>query len=100
MALLVPALSDRLIYHLGNIVDSLRIEYAISPASFYYSYYYADRNASRYFNIDKLDTLNKIVSGTFAFTLYSSDNNSNPDSVVIMEGRFDLKIDAYSRCSN
>ena len=95
-----PTLSDHLIYHPGNIIDSLKIEYAIAPASFYYNYYYVDRNTPRFFNIDKLDTLNKIVAGTFAFTLYGSDNNSNLDSVVITEGRFDLQIGVYSRCSN
>jgi hypothetical protein len=95
-----PTLSDHLIYHPGNIFDSLRIDYIGPPVNLYNNINVFVKIVPRFFNIDKLDTLNKIVAGTFAFTLYGSDNNSNLDSVVITEGRFDLQIGVYSRCSN
>ncbi|HEX4374627.1 MAG TPA: hypothetical protein VHZ50_15095 [Puia sp.] len=53
------------------------------------------------FRITKLDTVNKIVSGVFAFKMYSSFGpNSIKDSLIITDGRFDLTIGDYSRCSN
>jgi hypothetical protein len=44
--------------------------------------------------ITKLDTANKIISGTFSFNLYTYIGQIL-DSVVITEGRFDLKFDAF-----
>ena len=77
------------INQVGNIFDSLSIGYDknedhYQPGPAYQSY------SSGAVNITKLDTVNKIMSGTFAFILY----NSTGDSVVITDGRFDLTYNA------
>lgn len=95
-----PALTDRLIYHEGNIIDSLKIVYSVAPFSTYQNYRYPHFTSPRYFNITKLDTVNKIIAGEFAFTLYGFNGPNGTDSVVITEGRFDFQIGSYSRCSN
>jgi hypothetical protein len=94
-----PTLNDHLIYQTGNIIDSLQIMYLDAPANTYYNYYHPSIFSQRYFNITKLDTINKIISGTFAFTLYGQNGLSGTDSVVITEGRFDLKIGQFGACT-
>lgn len=81
----------------GNIIDSLDINY-ISHGSFYNKY--TGRDTQYYFEITKLDTINKIISGVFAFTLYNSSDPLHSDSVVIAEGRFDISIGNYNHCSD
>jgi hypothetical protein len=64
--------------------------------------FYFLRNGSTYRNlpflksdkleVTKLDTLNKIISGTFELTVYKSGNIA--DSLKITEGRFDFKYNA------
>jgi len=95
-----PTLSDHLIYHEGNIIDSIAIVYYTAPFKKYQNFNYPGYTSPRYFNITKLDTINKIISGVFAFTLYGQNGLSGTDSVVITEGRFDFQIGNYSRCSN
>ena len=83
-----------IIYGKGNIIDtSLSIGFFNDTG--YYRLLGGDPN--NIFQITKLDTVNKIVSGIFSFTLYASFS----DSVVITDGRFDLQItEQYSRCTN
>ena len=95
-----PTLSDHLIYHVGNIIDSIKIVYSTAPFNMYQNYHYPGNTSPRYFNITKLDTLNKIISGEFAFTLFGQNGLGGTDSVVISEGRFDFKIGSYSQCSD
>jgi len=81
------------IYKVGNVFDSLGIDFITNSG--YYTPPNGDPN--NIFQITKLDTVNKIISGIFSFTLYSSFT----DSVVITDGRFDLQIRGqYSRCTN
>jgi hypothetical protein len=80
------------IYHLGNVADSMAVDF-LSDKGNYTTHY---RNPKDIFEISKLDTLHKIISGIFSFTLY----NSPSDSIVITEGRFDLQLGLYSHCSN
>jgi hypothetical protein len=84
------------IYGPGNIIDSLLIKFSLGSGTTYSNFQAS--STPRYFQISRLDTTNKIVSGTFAFTLYTTINNIL-DSVVITDGRFDLQIGTYSRCS-
>ncbi len=93
-------LSDH-IYGVGNIIDSIELEFFGMPG-----FQYLDANqpgaTPHYFQITKLDAINKIVSGIFAFTLYARDSpNAQPhlDSVVVTDGRFDLRIGQWSECS-
>ncbi len=95
-----PTLYSHLLYSTGNVIDSLAITYSTSSSNIYYNYYYPSKSVPRYFNIDKLDTVNRIISGTFAFTLYGAYGNGIADSVLITEGRFDLQIGYFSHCSN
>lgn len=94
------SLSDH-IYATGNIIDSLIINFSTGGWPIYSNYQiYQDQTSPRFLQISKLDTINKIISGTFAFTLYSMTGVPNTlDSVVITDGRFDLQIGSYSRCS-
>jgi len=70
-----------------NIFDSLSIGYDKNEEHYSQAY---QSYTSGAVNITKLDTINHIMSGTFSFTLY----NSNGDSVVITDGRFDLTFNA------
>jgi hypothetical protein len=94
------SLSDH-IYGPGNIIDSLIINFSTGGWPIYSNFQiYPTQNTARFLQISKLDTINKIVSGIFAFTLYSRTGVANTlDSVVITDGRFDLQIGSYSRCS-
>jgi hypothetical protein len=93
-------LSDH-IYSTGNIIDSLHISFLGLPGG-----QYLDANqpgaTPHYFQITKLDTINKIVSGIFAFTLYARDSpNAQPhlDSVLVTDSRFDVQIGQWADCS-
>ena len=74
----------------GNIFDSLEISFHRSDCCAVYTSVPNDPRGM--VNVTKLDTLNKIISGTFSFTLYSY-TSQNTDSMVITEGRFDMKFD-------
>jgi len=59
----------------------------------FYPYYVTRKTGEIY--ITKLDTINKIVSGRFRFTAKSADwyrNAVDNDSIVVTNGRFDLKL--------
>lgn len=80
------------VYGIGNVADSMEIRFITNSGDWIPSYF-----AKNYiFQITRLDTINKIISGIFSFTLYKSFS----DSLVITDGRFDLQIGQYSRCSN
>jgi hypothetical protein len=88
------------IHHTGNVIDSLHIQY-ITDSMAYINYFFPDRHSARYFNIETLDTVNHIISGSFAFTLYGNRPSDNAlDSVAVTEGQFDFEIGEFSRCSN
>ncbi|MEI8273841.1 MAG: hypothetical protein WCG08_14595 [Paludibacter sp.] len=58
-----------------------------------YPYYITKNSGEIYFT--KLDTINKIMSGRFQFTAKSADwnqKNVDNDSIVVTNGRFDLKL--------
>jgi hypothetical protein len=78
------------IYGPGNIYDSLLIQYFLgSPGGEYFNLFYPTGDTgTHYFQITKFDTVKRIISGVFAFTLYSDAN----DSVVVTEGRFDFMM--------
>ena len=88
-----PATSDgSYIYGTGNVADSMEINFAIDAGNYWNSY----GNPNDIFQITKLDTVNNIISGIFSFTLYSSPS----DSIIVTDGRFDLRIGQYSHCNN
>jgi hypothetical protein len=72
----------------GNVIDSVVILYHALGSSEYYRY--PPSNTSGVLNFTKLDTINRIIAGTFSFTLYNTWN----DSVVVTDGRFDLTYNA------
>ncbi|HMH33345.1 MAG TPA: hypothetical protein VK543_09965 [Puia sp.] len=75
----------------GNIIDSLTIQF--DDGLPYQNR--IGRGSPHYFQITKFDTLQKIISGEFAFNLYDF-----ADSFVVTEGRFDIQMRDYVRCSN
>ena len=88
------SLSDH-IYGIGNIHDSVLIHFFANGGTNYINYSAQPGDtAARYLQITKLDTVNKIISGIFAFTLYGGS-----DSLVVTDGRFDLKIGQFERCT-
>ena len=87
------------IQHTGNVIDSLDILY-FTDSMGYVNYSHPDRQSARYFNIETLDTVNNIVSGKFAFTLYGNNSHGDLDSLAITEGQFDFQIGEFSKCSN
>lgn len=85
--------SNQGITSIGNKTDTVTINFRKNDGGLYYNYNYYNR--LEIFEITKLDTINKIISGIFETTLYSS----RTDSVKITEGRFDLKFN-LCKCSN
>ncbi|HEY2722409.1 MAG TPA: hypothetical protein VGI82_11825 [Chitinophagaceae bacterium] len=77
---------------IGEKIDSVSFEY-FKPGSI--QYVRNPQNVNDHFFISKLDTINKIISGTFGATLYRSPT----DSVKVTDGRFDLVFSAC-KCSN
>ncbi|HET7000915.1 MAG TPA: hypothetical protein VFI33_06390, partial [Puia sp.] len=59
-----PQPGGKYIYHTGNVIDSLGILF-FTDSMGYVNYSLPDRHSPRYFNIETLDTVNHIVSGTF-----------------------------------
>jgi hypothetical protein len=94
-----PKVSNFVLKDTGNIIDSLSIDLIGHPSGTIY-YNYIGRGFPHYVQITKLDTANKIVSGIFSFTLYSGPDLNHSDSITITEGRFDIQIRQYFRCSN
>jgi hypothetical protein len=84
-----------LIFKTGNIFDSLQITYTKGDGTRYYNYIVKPLDTLSYFQVTKIDTLNKIISGIFDFTLYAGYG----DSVIIKNGRFDFQIGEFSKCS-
>jgi hypothetical protein len=93
-----PPPGGHYIHHTGNVIDSLGILF-ITDSLEYVNYTFPDRQSARYFNIETLDTVNHIVSGNFAFTLYGNNSHGGLDSVIITEGQFDFQIGEFSKCS-
>ena len=79
--------ADSKIAKTGNVIDSVVILYFEGTNEFYH---FPPVYSSGAVNLTKLDTVNNIIAGTFAFTLY----NSSGDSVVVTDGRFDLTFNA------
>ncbi len=86
----------------GNTDESIKINLLINDTgmieingeqnqNIYYrkglNYFYADSLSIGYLTITKLDTINKIIAGTFYF-----DAVKNTTRYEIREGRFDLKL--------
>lgn len=78
---------------IGNKIDSLTVYFGKPVAQLYYNYNYYSK--AEKFEITKLDTAQKIISGIFELTLYKSPS----DSLKITDGRFDLKFQVC-KCSN
>jgi hypothetical protein len=83
-----------LVYGTGNMADSLSIEYDRDFANGNFNVYRKSLGlGNSSFNITKLDTINNIIAGTFSFNLYRANGAGAVfDSVVVTEGRFDLKM--------
>ena len=79
------------ISHTGNVFDSLDISF--QKESCCDTYRTIPDYSPGTVMITKLDTAKKIISGTFSFNLYTYIDQTL-DSVVITDGRFDLKFDA------
>jgi hypothetical protein len=73
----------------GNIIDSVVISYGV------YQCYFL-RGSPHYFNITKLDTVNKVVAGEFAFWMYTYNLS---DSLLVTDGRFDFQMKLFSYCT-
>lgn len=88
-------ISDR-IFRVGNVMDSLLISFTTGTGYSYYNFDTLPGSLPKEFLITKLDTVKGIVSGTFAFTLYSGPG----DSIVFSDGRFDLQFGLFFTCTN
>jgi hypothetical protein len=83
---------------IGNKYDSINIEFMGENSSGNnneWSKSYIGPAGS--FEITRLDSINKIISGIFSFTLFES--NGSGRSIQITEGRFDFRMNACI-CSN
>ena len=83
------------IHNTGNQFDSLVIS-CTQGVRRYYSYGFQNqiKDIKSDFTITKLDTINKIMAGTFNLVL-----RDYPDSVVITDGRFDFSLNGYCHCT-
>lgn len=85
------------IYRTGNVADSMEIHFFTNSGDYTPQF----GNPNNTFQITKIDTVSKIISGIFSFTVYAYfGTNFLKDSIVITDGRFDLQIGQYSHCSN
>jgi hypothetical protein len=89
------------LFGIGNIIDSLDITYwSTNGEPYLNTNFFPSSSAPRYMQITKLDTVNKIVSGIFSFTLYGGAPNTNFfDSVIVTKGVFDFQIRSWSNCT-
>ena len=71
----------------GNLIDSAIVLYAQQSGEYYR---HPPGDSTGILNLTKLDTVNRIISGTFAFRLY----NTWGDSVTVTDGRFDVTYNA------
>ena len=62
----------------------------IHQGLFYFSKDPINKGGQAYFTITRLDSVNRIVSGTFEFTLFDQDDFSR--KVEVKSGRFDLTM--------
>ena len=69
----INTLQNISLFTIGNKADSVRINYLNSNGGTYNNYNYY--NKVEKFEITKLDTINKIISGVFEFTLYQSQTD-------------------------
>jgi hypothetical protein len=79
------------IFRPGNIFDSLNIEYLTESVAIYQPSPFKPETVE----IIRLDTVNRIISGTFAFSL----TDAFRDFLVVTDGRFDLQFSAC-KCFN
>lgn len=90
---LIETKTNQGISSIGNKIDSVVVNFRKPGIQLYYNYNF--NNKLEVFEITKIDTFNKIISGVFEMTLYKSLT----DSVRITEGRFDFKFSAC-KCSS
>lgn len=76
----------------GNIYDSARIEYLNDNSLIPFGVIHYKPGV---FEITKLDTINKIISGVFNLNLY----NGSGDSIIVTDGRFDFQLQPLCKCS-
>ncbi|HVT84420.1 MAG TPA: hypothetical protein VHD35_04415 [Chitinophagaceae bacterium] len=93
---------------IGNYADSIGVDFYTDISDYYLydslyrtvlinSYYtFYVTNLNPVFNITTIDATKGIVAGTFAFTLFTQDLK---DSLIITDGRFDIRFGNYCRCS-
>jgi hypothetical protein len=81
------------IYTTGNKYNSVGINFTAENSTGNYNQFGKSpyNNIGR-FEITKLDTINKIISGIFKFTLM--EKNSSGRTIKIKDGRFDFKMNA------
>jgi len=72
----------------GNVGSFFVVTY--TSDSFSYHPQYPLSNLSNAINVTTIDTVNRIISGTFYFTVYGPAG----DSLVITDGRFDIRYHA------
>ena len=77
---------------LGSYIDSISVQFRSNGI---YSLGYPQQGDK--FNITRIDTINRIVSGEFEFTL--KDTYGGGTTIRITEGRFDFKY-PFCKCSN
>ena len=77
---------------LGSYIDSISVQFRSNGQ---YSLGYPQPGDK--FNITKIDTINRIISGEFEFILKASDGSGR--TVKITEGRFDFSY-PFCKCSN
>lgn len=87
-SLTITSLPGATISTLGDKYDSLNVSFTnYSTPNVPWIDYTKSYKPKGNFTVTKIDSINKILSGTFSFTLYGSG-----DSVVITDGRFDYKF--------
>jgi hypothetical protein len=77
---------------IGNVYDSLSIGYTNTDDQ----HSYGPVLSGGQFQITTFDTVKNIIAGTFQFAL--ADNAY--DSIFVTNGRFDLQLTDFAKCSN
>ncbi|TVQ78086.1 MAG: hypothetical protein EA358_05420 [Flavobacteriales bacterium] len=88
--------------HVNEVKDTVFFQHRNEPSSFFYEkhqtansplkFYVSTETNNSWIYFSRLDTTNRIASGTFSVDLLNFKENTDVDTVYIREGRFDVRF--------
>lgn len=82
--------------------DTMYLQHKIEPSHFFYEkdqiaisqfkVYISIENSSSWIYFSRLDTINRVASGTFSIDLLNYEDKTDNDTIQIRDGRFDVRF--------